>query len=158
MRTLLAPRRCGHAGRGCICLVVILVMATGCARPRLYPVCFYAQKPPIEEIRALYIPRLHEALRLHGSSDVVITADGRWAIARTSRRENGRLAMTWPRLACVGPARSGSEVSKEASCVKYVHEFVLGQQYLALGYNPELDIAGYDEDPDSTRAVYCDVH
>lgn len=134
----------------------------GCVhhQARLYPVCFYSPKPPAEEISREYVPKLQTAMRLvvRDEARQVLTADARWFVVSTSTEENAQLAGTWPRVACIGRAGSGSEVRMEADCVDYIHQFITKQQYLQFGQVPNAGDAGWNEMPGGQQLVYCDKH
>ena len=136
------------------------VLVTGCAKPHLYPVCFYQSAPQQERIQQYYAPQLIASMRASakdlGQLKPSITPDGRWLVVNVTRAQNAKLARVWPRIGCIGNALDSQSTKREADCVAYLREFVTTKNYFAFGN--ARDSGGFDiwnESPVKSTLVYC---
>ena len=138
-----------------------LLALSGCAslQTRLYPVCFYNVAPPVTAIEGKYVPELLGVMRMQATHDTAVraraTADARWVVARTTTAENEALARLWPRVSCIGSAKSGTAVKEEKDCVKYVNNFILQQNYLEFGEYTIQQTKYPHESPVEGTVVFC---
>jgi len=141
-------------------LIIWCLLVGGCARPHLYPICFYQQAPGLGRFRQDYAPPLTTAFRTivkNKEAIPTITPDGRWLIANTTKSQNSRIAKVWPRLGCIGNASDSLSTKQEADCVAYVSEFIKTKNYFAFGN--ARDLGGFDiwnESPIPGTLVHCD--
>lgn len=136
-----------------------IFLFSGCATPRLYPICFY-NEPPTTRVSHEYFPKmkstLQAALGKARSIEVIETPDGRWFVAWATEYENSSAAKVWPRIGCVGSALTSSGVLAEMACVEYLREFVKNKNYFTFG-NAK-DAGGFDiwhESPTGNHIVRC---
>jgi len=143
-----------------VAIVLTLVFSCGCASARLYPVCFYNRQPAQPAAVEYYFPRLTESLKTaignQRNVNVTSTPDGRWLVAKTTRKENRAIAKVWPRIGCLGDAIDSSNTRKEMDCVSYISQFVKNSNYFGFGNGKDaggIDI--WNESPDSRSVVRC---
>jgi hypothetical protein len=131
---------------GIVLAVVMVTSAYGCAKPHLYPICFYQSPPTADRLSNYYAPGFVSAVNTVISddqrADAVVAPDGRWLVAKVTKRENSRLATVWPRLGCLGDATDSNSTRKQADCVKYLQFFVATRSYMSFGN--ARDAGGFD--------------
>jgi hypothetical protein len=140
--------------------VVVGAFGVGCAKPHLYPICFYQTAPTATQLSDYYAPRFVSAVNTVVSDDerahTVVGPDGRWLLAKVTKGQNARLAKVWPRLGCLGDSIDSSSTKKQADCVQYLQYFVTTRSYTTFG-NAK-DAGGFDiwnESPVPATLVRC---
>lgn len=141
-------------------LLSLLAFAlTGCTTVKIYPLCFYEEKPDSQSLQQDYVPGLRQTFASIVDADpqkISVTPDARWIVARTTHTQDADLLRMWPRVGCIGPAGSTSEVKLQADCVAYVTDFIQEKRYTELGqYKGTNGNTYYNESRDPTRLVYC---
>lgn len=140
-------------------IVLLGSVFTGCASVRVYPVCFYDKKPDSVKLDKAIISGLlnsFAAVSLIEPSNIVISPDVRWIIARTTEEQDSNLLRIWPRVGCIGPGRSTSQVKLQIDCIAYVEDFIKERRYTVLGeYTGISGNKYYNESRDPKNLVYC---
>lgn len=140
-------------------LLTLAAAASGCATVRVYPICFYDKKPELAVVERSFVPGLRQSFSAVVStepSNLVISPDVRWIVASTTDKQDGELLRIWPRIGCIGPGRSTSQVKLQADCIAYVEDFIKERRYTQLGeYEGISGNRYYNEARDPKRLVYC---
>jgi hypothetical protein len=138
------------------------VLLSSCASPHLYPVCFYDTSPPTghkaEQLYRSLTDALNKSLGTDREANVAVSPDGRWLVASTTMSENAAAAQVWPRIGCIGTATDSDQTKAEASCVRYVSEFVASGNYFAFGNAKDaggIDI--WNESLNPKDVVHCNA-
>ena len=77
-------------------------------------------------------------------------------MARTTDSQDSDLLRIWPRIGCIGPGRSFSQVKLQADCIAYVEDFIKNRKYTQLGeYQGTSGNLYYNEARDPKHLVYC---
>jgi len=142
-----------------IAIVAVAGTFSGCATVRVYPICFYDKKPDLPIVEKSFVPGLRQSfgeVAAVNPQEVVISPDVRWIIARTTDKQDADLLRVWPRVACIGPGRSTSQVKLQADCIAYVEDFIKVRRYTELGeYQGTSGSRYFNEARDPKRLVYC---
>ncbi len=140
-------------------LALMSVLLTGCSSVKMYPICFYEKKPDTETLDRVIVPGLRKSFAavLSGiADDLSVSPDARWIVASTTDTQDANLLKMWPRLACIGPAGSASEVKLQVDCISYVKDFIKERKYTELGsYKGPNGNTYYNESRDPNQLVYC---
>lgn len=140
-------------------LALLASLCGGCASVRMYPICFYDKKPDAESLDRTYVPALRKsfsAVAAGKPDDLAVSPDVRWIIASTTDSQDANLLKMWPRLGCIGPAGSTSQVKLQVDCIAYVEDFIKEKKYTELGlYKGPSGNTYYNESRDQGRLVYC---
>lgn len=139
----------------------VVLSSSGCASPKLYPICFYKDKPDNVTLDTVFIPRLKQsfsAVTNQAHEKITISPDARWMIVSTTDAQNKKLLEMWPRIGCIGPAGSASEVKLQIDCIDYVQSFIQERKYTELGAYTYQNITYPNESRDANRLVYCSKH
>lgn len=136
-----------------IILFALLSSLAGCASIKPYPVCFYNCDTPDEEKKIEIIKKLSEVLEKETNKEVVIHPNLRWILVKTNNSQHRRLTKIWPRIACVGNVTSGTQVSENSDCVKYLYEFMKKKKYLK--FDIQANPIDSDEAPGAPYTICC---
>lgn len=102
-------------------LLAAVILVSGCAHTRVYPLCVYGRPPSVQTV---------DELRKNVRSFIVVTAgegtsvdigpNDRVVAVKTFKRGHERLLHVWSRAACIGPTRDELEYKDYKQCVELI--------------------------------------
>lgn len=145
---------------GLILSILAAFLLAGCYSVKMYPICFYRDKPNLEVLQKDYVDGLKKSFSavIGGNPDrFVVSPDVRWIVATTTDSEDADLLRMWPRIGCIGPAGSTSLVQAQKDCIEYVQEFIKSREYTILGQYRDAKGGAffYNESKNANSLVYC---
>lgn len=131
-------------------VLISVLLISGCATMKPYPVCFYDSRAPDIAIQKEHVSSLETVLK-NSASNVSVSHDGRWIIAKTTWYQHRNLSKMWPRISCIGRVTSGTEVKQYQDCIYYIEELLETQDYSTL--DVKNNVTDSDEAPGKEHVI-----